>query len=60
MAEVTKGDVVQSGIQLQDSSSNTDGNYVNCTLMNEKYQEASVELKFLQLINNVSKKLTEH
>ena len=53
MAEVASGDVVQSGIQLQDSSSYINGNCVNCMLMSEKYQEASVELKYLWLINNM-------
>jgi len=53
MEEVASGDVVQSGIQLQDSSSYTNGNCVNCMLINEKYQEASVELKSLRLINNM-------
>jgi len=47
MAEVTSGDVVQSGVLLQDSSSYINDNCVNCMLMYEKYQEASVELKSL-------------
>jgi hypothetical protein len=46
MADVTSGDM-QSGVQLQDLSSYINGNCVNCMLMNEKYQEASVELKSL-------------
>ena len=53
MAEVASDDVVQSGIQLQDSSSYINGNCVNCMLMNEKYQEASGELKSLRLINSM-------
>ena len=43
MADVPSGDM-QSGIQLQGSSSYINGNCVNFMLMNEKYQEASVEL----------------
>jgi hypothetical protein len=53
MAEVTRGDVMRSGVQLQDSSSYINGNCVNCVLMNDKYQEASVELKSLRLINSM-------
>ena len=52
-AEVASWGVVQSGIQPQDSSSYMNGNCVNCVLMSEKYQEASMELKSLRLINNM-------
>ena len=50
-----KRDVVWSDIQPHDSSSyiNINGNCVHYMLMNEKYQEASVELKSLRLINNM-------
>jgi len=44
MVEVASSDV-QSGIQLQDSRSDINGNCVDCMLMNQEYQEASVELK---------------
>ena len=47
MAEVVNGSVVQSGIQPHDTS-----NCVNCVLVNEKYQEASVEFRSLRLSNN--------
>jgi len=53
MAEVDLGDVVWSGIQPHDSSNYINGNCVNCMLMNERYQEAFVELKSLRLINNM-------
>jgi hypothetical protein len=53
MAEVANGDVVQLGVQTQDSSNYINGNCVNCMLMNDKYQEACVEFKSFQLINNV-------
>ena len=50
--------VAHTSVQLQDSSSYIDGNCVNCMLMDEKYQEASVELKSLPLINNVREVIT--
>jgi hypothetical protein len=53
MAEVANGYVMQSGVLLQDSSSYINGNCVNCTLINEKYQEVSMELKSLRLITNI-------
>ena len=53
MAEVTSGDVMRSGVKLQDSSSYINGNCVNCMLMNYKYQAASVELKSLRLISSM-------
>ena len=53
MEEVASGDVMQFGVLLQDSSSYINGNFVNCVLMNEKYQEVSMELKSLRLINNI-------
>jgi hypothetical protein len=53
MADGTGGDVVQSVLQLQESSSYGSGNCANCMLMNEKYQEAIVELKSLRVITNM-------
>jgi hypothetical protein len=50
MAEVARGYFVLSGVQ--DSSSYINGN-CKFYVMNEKYQEASVELKSLRLINNM-------
>jgi len=53
MAEVVRSVVVQSGNQPHDSSSSKNGKCVNCVLMNDKYQEASVQLISLRLINNM-------
>ena len=53
MVGVAKGSVMQSYIQPVESSSYINGNCVNCVLMNQKYQEAFVELKSFQLINNM-------
>ena len=43
---------MQSGNEPHDSSSSKKDKCVNCVLMNEQYQEASVKLITLRLINN--------
>ena len=48
-----RADVVQFGNQSHDSSSSKKDKCVNCVLMNEQYQEASVKLITLRLINNM-------
>jgi hypothetical protein len=44
---------VQSGIQPHDSSGYMNGNCVNCVLMYNKNQEASIEFKSLRLIATI-------
>jgi len=44
---------VQSGNQPHDSSSSKKDKCVKCVLINEQYQEASVKLISLRLINNM-------